>query len=60
MFLEQFTTGGKVGRTSCSPNPELKLQGSLCFYESKLSNNIPSEVKDFYSLVVFKTRILEL
>ena len=27
---------------------------------SKLSNNIPSEMKDFKSVVIFKTRFLEL
>ena len=30
------------------------------FNGSKLFNNIPSEMKDFKSVVIFKTRVLEL
>ena len=30
------------------------------FNGSKLFNNIPSEMKDFKSVVIFKTRFLEL
>ena len=33
---------------------------SFYFNGSKLSNNIASEMKDFKSVVIFKTRILEL
>jgi len=33
---------------------------SFYFNGSKLFNNIPREMKDFKSVVIFKTRILEL
>ena len=46
----------RSSRTCSSPKSELRRQGSLL----KLSNNIPSEMKDFKSVVIFKTRILEL
>ena len=61
-FLEQSTTRGELG-TTCCRGPKARTETarkSFYFNGSKLFNNIASEMKDSKSVVIFKTRILEL